>query len=70
MKRSKFTDKQIVEVIKRVEGGLTVLELCPDLGMSSATNHNGRGEVRWHGRIDVKLLLPVMRLVRTLNQII
>jgi len=37
MKRSKVTNSQIVEAIKRVEGGLAVPELCRELGISSAT---------------------------------
>lgn len=31
MKKSRFKDSQILEAIKRVEAGLTVLELCRDI---------------------------------------
>jgi putative transposase len=37
MKKSKFTDSQIMEALKRVEGGLAVPELCREMGISSAT---------------------------------
>ena len=37
MKKSKFSDSQIIEALKRVEGGLLVPELCRELGISSAT---------------------------------
>ena len=34
MKRSKFTDAQIIEAIKRVEAGLSVQDLCREIGIS------------------------------------
>ena len=37
MKRSRFTDSQIMEALKRVEAGLAVPELCRELGISTAT---------------------------------
>lgn len=37
MKKSRFTDSQIIEAIKRVEAGLAVPELCRELDISSAT---------------------------------
>ena len=37
MKKSRFTDSQIIEAIKRVKAGLAVPELCRELGISSAT---------------------------------
>ena len=37
MKKSRFTDSQIVESLKRVEAGLGVPELCRELGISTAT---------------------------------
>lgn len=37
MKRSKFTDSQIMDTLKRAEAGLAVPDLCRKLGISSAT---------------------------------
>lgn len=37
MKKSKFSDSQIIDALKRVEGGGEVPELCRELGISSAT---------------------------------
>lgn len=34
MKKSKFTDSQIMEALKRAEAGLAVSELCRDMGIS------------------------------------
>ena len=38
MKKSRFTDSQIIEALKRVEAGLAVPELCRDLGISTASS--------------------------------
>ncbi len=45
MKKSRFTDSQIAEALKRVEAGLTVPELYREMGISSATFYKWRGEV-------------------------
>jgi putative transposase len=36
MKRSKFTDSQIMDALKRVDAGLAVPDVCRELGISSA----------------------------------
>jgi putative transposase len=46
MKKSRFTDSQIAEALKRVEAGLSVPELCRELGISSATFYKWRAK-RW-----------------------
>ena len=42
MKKSRFTDSQILEALKRAEAGLAVPELCRELGISSATFYKWR----------------------------
>jgi putative transposase len=37
MKRSKFTDSQIMYALKRVDAGLAIPKVCRELDMSSAT---------------------------------
>ena len=37
MKRSKFTDSQTLDALKRVDPGIGVPEVCRVLGISSAT---------------------------------
>ncbi len=37
MKKSKFSDSQIMEALKRLEAGLPVPELCREVGISTAT---------------------------------
>jgi len=43
MKKSRFTDRQIMDVLKRVESGLAVPDLCRELGISTATFYSTTG---------------------------
>jgi putative transposase len=45
MKKSRFTDSQIVDALKRVEAGLGVPELCRELGISTATFYKWRSKL-------------------------
>ena len=53
MKKSKFSDGQIIEALKRVEGGLSVSELCRELGISSATFCKWRAK---YGGMDTAMM--------------
>ena len=44
MKRSKFTDSQIMDALKRVDAGLAVPEVCRELGISTATFYKWRAK--------------------------
>jgi len=59
MKKSRFTDSQIIEAIKRVEAGLSVPELCRELGISSATFYKWRSK---YGGMDVSLMARMKEL--------
>ena len=37
MKRSRFTEAQIVAILKQVEGGRTVKEVCREYGIAEGT---------------------------------
>ena len=41
MKKSRFTDSQIMAILKQAEGGVTVAELCREHGISSASFISG-----------------------------
>jgi putative transposase len=43
MKTSRFTDSQIIAVLKQAEAGTPVPELCREHGVSSATEDVRRG---------------------------
>jgi putative transposase len=53
MKRSKFTDSQIMEALKRVDSGLAVPEICRELGISTATFYKWRAK---YGGMDTSLM--------------
>ena len=59
MKKSKFSDSQIIEALKRVEGGLSVRELCRELGISSATFYKWRAK---YGGLDVSMMARMKEL--------
>ena len=40
MRRSRFTEKKIVSILKEAESGATVKEICRRHGISDATNYN------------------------------
>ena len=44
MKRRKFSDSQIMDVLKRVEAGLPVPDLCREVGISTATFYKWRAK--------------------------
>lgn len=44
MKRSKFTESQIIAIIKQNESGIAVPELCREHGISSATFYKWRSK--------------------------
>lgn len=43
MKTSKFTDSQIMSILKQAESGTPVATLCREHGMSNATFYKWRG---------------------------
>ena len=44
MKKSRFTDSQIMAALKRVEAGLAVPEICRELGISTAAFYKWRAK--------------------------
>jgi putative transposase len=59
MKKSKFSDSQIMEALKRAEAGLAVSELCRELGISSATFYKWRAK---YGGMDTPMITRMKEL--------
>ena len=59
MKKSRFTDSQILDAIKRAEAGLTVPDLCRELGISTATFYKWRAK---YGGMDVSMMARMKEL--------
>ncbi len=56
MKKSRFTEEQIVGFLKQVEGGVVVKDLCRKHGFSDATFYNWRSRYGGMEVADVRRL--------------
>jgi putative transposase len=59
MKRSKFSDIQIMDAVKRVEAGIGVADTCLELGISTAKFYKWRAK---YGGMDVSMMLRTKEL--------
>jgi len=59
MKTSRFTDSQILAILKAAEGGVAVTELCRQHGMSQAGFYKWRAR---YGGMDVSLMRRMKEL--------
>ncbi|ENV78367.1 putative transposase [Acinetobacter baylyi] len=59
MKTSKFTDSQIMSILKQAESGTPVATLCREHGMSNATFYKWRAK---YGGMDASLIARLKEL--------
>lgn len=59
MKKSRFSDSQIMDALKRVEAGLSVPDVCRELGISVATFYKWRAKF---GGMDASLMARMKEL--------
>ena len=59
MKKSRYTDSQIMETLKRVDAGLGVPDVCRELGISTATFYKWRAK---YGGMDVSMMSRLKEL--------
>lgn len=64
MKKSRFSDAQILAILKQAESGVPVPELCREHGMSSASFYKWRAK---YGGMDASLMAE-MKTVSAENQ--
>ena len=56
MKKSRYTETQVVKVLKEVEAGKLVKDMCREYGVSDATYYNWKSKYGGMEAADVKRL--------------
>ena len=59
MKKSRFTDSQIMDALRRVEAGLSAADICRELGISTATLYKWRAK---YGGMDTSMMVRMKEL--------
>lgn len=59
MKTSRFSDSQILSILKQAEAGTPVPEICREIGISSATFYKWRSK---YGGMDASLMARLKEL--------
>jgi putative transposase len=59
MKKSRFSESQIINILKQAEGGTPVPELCREHGMSSALFYKWRSK---YGGMDASMMTRMKEL--------
>jgi len=59
MKKSRFTDSQILSIVKQVEAGTPITELCREHGISSASVYKWRAKF---GGMDASMMKRLKEL--------
>jgi putative transposase len=65
MKRSRFSESQVVAILKEAEAGVAVKELCRKHGISDATDYNWKSK---YGGMDASDLKRMKELEAELSQ--
>jgi putative transposase len=70
MKRNRYSEEQIVGILKEAEAGMSVAELCRKYGMSDATYYNWKAKYGGMIASDLKKLRQVESENRKLKQMV
>ena len=68
MKKSRYTETQIIKVLKEVEGGRLVKEVCREYGISDATYYNWKSKYGGMEASDIRRLKELEDENRRLKQ--
>ena len=66
MKKSRYSDSQIISILKQAEAGTPVPELCREHGMSSASFYKWRAK---YGGMDASLMSRMKELEAENNRL-
>lgn len=65
MKRSRFTETQVVKILRQHEAGIPIKELCKEHGISAATFYNWKGK---YGGMDASQLKRLKEMEAELSR--
>ena len=65
MKKARFTESQIVAAIKKQEGGISIRDICRELGISEATFYNWKAK---YGGMEVNDVKKMKEMEAELSQ--
>ncbi len=68
MRKSRFTESQIIKVLKEVEGGRTAVDVCRDYGISNATYYKWKSKYGGMEMADIRRLKELEDENRRLKQ--
>ena len=68
MRKRRFTEQQIIRVLKQVEGGRSVQDVCREYGVSQATYYNWKAKYGGMEASDIKRLKELEAENRRLKQ--
>ena len=70
MKRSRFTDEQIVHALRQVEAGMPAVEMCRKLGVTEQTFYRWKRKFAGLGVAELRRLREVEDENRRLKQLV
>ena len=68
MRKKRFTEHQIIKVLKQVEGGRSAADVCREYGISQATYYNWKAKYGGMEASDIKRLKDLEAENRRLKQ--